>query len=851
MFGPFYIGFNAQPGTDLTTNLSAATSLYNNEVQQIPSLNSFYDTESELVASGYVPSTARGDVTATATSPAGWNSNPYGNLVILADNDVNFQNSNLGDEYWGYINPATNQVSIPGVVPGTYRLSITELGQWGETRLNNVPVNANLNTILQGVKFTPENFGTSIWTIGTPDRSSQEFEYGNVGNGGPANNNFLGAYDYWGGLANSPVPGAVVYYATAVGSTPATNNLNAWPFNYWQTFDPALYAGVFTNGADTTDDGYNYVVEKTAPYVDANGGSPATYKGPDWQVHFTVTQSQLNLGKYLDLSVGLVAAESSLIVSLNGHSLTWHYSNIPADDPMERSGTTGYYQWIVYQWDTSDLNPVGQDDELTFGLSQGDGVMWDALRMEISATGANPTTTGWHDYEFLYNSTDTPVNDALGANNGGSAVSITQAGNESAWLLSGGGSWGVAANWANGTIPQHQEDIADFTGAISGPSTITLDGNRTVGQINFNNANAYTLAAGSGGILTLDNAGSLATITDAGGAHFITAPVTLNSSVSLDVQNPTDTLSISGPISGNGGVLVSGNGTVTFSGINTYGGATTITGGTLLVAGPAALPAGTSILNNTALSIQAGSSVMPTIAGRLSGSGTLIIGSSSSPAYLRLAPGSGTISESSLVINPGSTLDIATNALAINFTAGNDPAATIRSYLQTGYNGGAWTGAGIVSSIAAGDPGLYSVGYADGNTDAGTPAAANQVFLQLALAGDANLDGIVNFADLLVVAQNYGKTGEDWAHGDFNYDGIVNFPDLLLVAQNYGQQIAAGQLAQLPQSFIGEWQLAQAEIGASAGAGNSQNVPEPSAFSLEILAGAGMLLALRRRARFF
>ncbi|MGA2231285.1 MAG: polysaccharide lyase family protein, partial [Tepidisphaeraceae bacterium] len=478
MFGPFYIGLNAMPGTNLTTNLADATALSDQEAAQIPSLKSFYDTESELVSSGYVPSTERGDMTATATTSGAWSSNPYGNLVILADNDVNFQNSNLGDEYWGYINPATDQVSIPSVVPGTYRLSIVELGQWGETRLNNVAVGANLNTVIQGVKFTPENFGTSIWTIGTPDRSSQEFEYGNVGNGGPANNNYLGAYDYWGGLANSPVPGAVVYYATAVGSTPATNNLNDWPFNYWQVFDPALYAGVFTNGADTTDDGYNYVVQKTAPYVDANGGSPATYKGPDWQVHFTVTPQQLSLGRYLDLSVGLVAAESSLIVALNGHQLVWHYANLSGDDPMERSGTTGYYQWIVYQWDTSDLNPAGQDDELTFGLSQGEGVMWDALRMEISATGANPTTTGWHDYEFLYDSTDTPVNDALGANNGG-AVSMGQSPDESAWLLSSGGTWGAGGNWASGAAPNEPLDTADLTSAITAPTVITLDGPRT------------------------------------------------------------------------------------------------------------------------------------------------------------------------------------------------------------------------------------------------------------------------------------------------------------------------------------------------------------------------------------
>jgi hypothetical protein len=50
--------------------------------------------------------------------------------------------------------------------------------------------------------------------------------------------------------------------------------------------------------------------------------------------------------------------------------------------------------------------------------------MWDAFRMEVSNTGANPATTGWDDYEFLYNDTktgvdtDTLVDDAVTSNDG-------------------------------------------------------------------------------------------------------------------------------------------------------------------------------------------------------------------------------------------------------------------------------------------------------------------------------------------------------------------------------------------------------------------------------------------------
>jgi hypothetical protein len=56
-----------------------------------------------------------------------------------------------------------------------------------------------------------------------------------------------------------------------------------------------------------------------------------------------------------------------------------------------------------------------------------------------------------------------------------------------------------------------------------------------------------------------------------------------------------------------------------------------------------------------------------------------------------------------------------------------------------------------------------------------------------ALVGDTNLDGTVNLIDLLILLDNYGETGADWAQGDFNYDGVVNLTDLLALLNNYGQ----------------------------------------------------------------
>ena len=60
------------------------------------------------------------------------------------------------------------------------------------------------------------------------------------------------------------------------------------------------------------------------------------------------------------------------------------------------------------------------------------------------------------------------------------------------------------------------------------------------------------------------------------------------------------------------------------------------------------------------------------------------------------------------------------------------------------------------------------------------------------LTGDVNQDGVVNIQDLVLVASNLGKTGQNAA--DVNGDGIVNIQDLVLVAGALGNSAAAPPL---------------------------------------------------------
>jgi hypothetical protein len=69
--------------------------------------------------------------------------------------------------------------------------------------------------------------------------------------------------------------------------------------------------------------------------------------------------------------------------------------------------------------------------------------------------------------------------------------------------------------------------------------------------------------------------------------------------------------------------------------------------------------------------------------------------------------------------------------------------------------------------------------------DAGNALAADATLDFWHLAGDANRDRQVDFADLTRLAQNYDGTGKAYADGDFTGDGTVDFSDLVVLAQRY------------------------------------------------------------------
>lgn len=81
------------------------------------------------------------------------------------------------------------------------------------------------------------------------------------------------------------------------------------------------------------------------------------------------------------------------------------------------------------------------------------------------------------------------------------------------------------------------------------------------------------------------------------------------------------------------------------------------------------------------------------------------------------------------------------------------------------------------------------------------------------IPGDANLDNRVNFADLIILAQNYGSQTASWQTGDFNNDHKVGFPDLIVLAQNYGDVGIAASVVPTPSSTWGGLALMATLVG--------------------------------------
>jgi hypothetical protein len=338
------------------------------------------------------------------------------------------------------------------------------------------------------------------------------------------------------------------------------------------------------------------------------------------------------------------------------------------------------------------------------------------------------------------------------------------------WNVDANGNWSLATNWSGG-VPNAAGAQAVFGNVITAPRTVTVNTPITVGRIDVDNTNAYTIAGTD--MLTLDATSGDAQINVVKGSPTISAPLSLADNTVITVSESASTLRTSALTASGRTVSKAGAGTLEANNIRSIG--LLITGGTVAIT-PNGTAAGTSALNTL------------TIAG---------------------APDAWT-----------AKLDLADNDAVLHTGGANKQIDFMRLHNQVkqGFNNGDWKGLGITSATAAAntstDTGIAVVDNALlGLTEfSGQQVTADSLLLKYTYYGDIDQNGQVDADDLTVFASNFGKIfieGATQIDGDIDFNGAVNADDLTVFANNFnkgvGNPLAAASVQAVPEP--GTWLL--------------------------------------------
>jgi rhamnogalacturonan endolyase len=270
---------------------------------------------------------------------------------------TDWQYLNLGYIYAGKIGPR-GQFTIPAVRPGTYTLAAFTRGAMGEYRRADVTVPAGAAVDTGTHVWTPTSHGTTLWQIGTPDRTSEEFF---VHGGKDGFRRTLTWLEY--------------------------------PYDFPRGVD-------FTVGVDDPAQKWNYFqpVVKTpgTPFqLQWRGTTPDTSL-TEWKIRFTAHRYQRGSG-YLDMALA-AQVFASLAVSLNGTPIAAvdPLPGAPGDNSSYRLVARAMYRQLPTISFPADLIRDGEN-VITLApvrpaqaptsdnwMQPMAGVMYDAIRLQVN-----------------------------------------------------------------------------------------------------------------------------------------------------------------------------------------------------------------------------------------------------------------------------------------------------------------------------------------------------------------------------------------------------------------------------------------------------------------------------------
>lgn len=267
-------------------------------------------------------------------------SSPENARVILAAPTPDWQLQWRGYIFWSHAK-RNGSFEIPAVRPGNYTLYAIDRGVVGEYQKDNVTVRAGERISLGELNWTPPVHGVRLWQLGIPNRSAEEFRYGNL-----------------------------------------PRQFGLW--NRYPTDFPHDVRFVIGKSSDRKD--WNYC----QPVVQRLDGS---YHLPDWHVIFMLPHTQAGTA-YLSIGIAGAVHDPNLIVSVNGVQVAQY--RLGNDASVYRDANkAGEYRLELAKFDASLLKKGENDLDLKIQAQlphpsvynpialPRQAIMYDFIRLEV------------------------------------------------------------------------------------------------------------------------------------------------------------------------------------------------------------------------------------------------------------------------------------------------------------------------------------------------------------------------------------------------------------------------------------------------------------------------------------